>query len=75
MLNNVNENGKFNTNILNNLDFILELKTKAKIKLICYKRLIKKESHDAIKNAGCDIIVTNASIVMNIQKLVKNLLK
>ncbi|MBT3737683.1 MAG: hypothetical protein HOG33_01180 [Candidatus Marinimicrobia bacterium] len=59
----------------NNLDFILELKTKAKIKLICYKRLIKKESHDAIKNAGCDIIVTNASIVMNIQKLVKNLLK
>ena len=59
----------------NNLDFISDLKTKAKIKLICYKSLIQKESHDAIKNAGCDIIVTNASIVMNIQKLVNKLLK
>ena len=59
----------------NNLDFISELKTKAKIKLICYKSLIQKESHDEIKNRGCDILVTNASIVMNIQKLVKNLLK
>ena len=59
----------------NNLDFISELKTKAKIKLICYKKKIKKESHNAMKNAGCDIIVTNASIVMNIQTLVKNLLK
>ena len=59
----------------NNLDFILELKTKAKIKLICYKSLIQKKSHDTIKNAGCDILVTKASIVMNIQILVKNLLK
>ena len=59
----------------NNLEFISALKTKAKIKLICYKRVVKKESHDALKNVGCDIIITNASIVMNIQKLVKNLLK
>ena len=65
----------FDDKKFNNLDFILELKTKAKIKLICYKSLIQKKSHDAIKNAGCDILVTKASIVMNIQILVKNLLK
>ena len=59
----------------NDLDFILELKTKAKIKLICYKSVLKKESHDELKNAGCDLIVTNASIIMNIENLVKNLLK
>ena len=60
-----------------NLDIknqILELKTKAKIKLICYKSVLQKESHDELKNAGCDLVVTNASIVTNIQKLVKNLL-
>ena len=65
----------FDDNKFNNLDFILELKTKAKIKLICYKSVLKKESHDELKNAGCDLIVTNASIVMNIENLVKNLLK
>ena len=58
----------------NNLDFISELKTKFYSDRF-YKNLIKKESHNAMKNAGCDIIVTNASIVMNIQTLVKNLLK
>ena len=65
----------FDDKKFNNLDFILELKTKAKIKLICYKSVLKKESHDELKNAGCDLIVTNASIVMNIENLVKNLLK
>tara|TARA_B100001175_G_scaffold194426_1_gene165040 strand:+ start:898 stop:1236 length:339 start_codon:yes stop_codon:yes gene_type:complete len=65
----------FDDKKFNNLDFILELKTKAKIKLICYKSVLKKESHDKLKNAGCDLIVTNASIVMNIENLVKNLLK
>ena len=65
----------FDDKKFNNLDFILELKTKAKIKLICYKSVLKKESHDELKNAGCDLIVTNASIIMNIENLVKNLLK
>ena len=65
----------FDDKKFNNLDFILELKKKAKIKLICYKSVLKKESHDELKNAGCDLIVTNASIVMNIKNLVKNLLK
>jgi len=65
----------FDDKKFNNLDFILELKTKAKIKLICYKSVLKKESHDELKNVGCDLIVTNASIVMNIENLVKNLLK
>ena len=65
----------FDDKKFNNLDFILELKTKAKIKLICYKSVLKKESHDELKNAGCDLIVTNASIVMNIENLIKNLLK
>ena len=65
----------FDDKKFNNLDFILELKTKAKIKLICYKSVLNKESHDELKNAGCDLIVTNASIAMNIENLVKNLLK
>ena len=65
----------FDDKKFNNLDFILELKTKAKIKLICYKSVLKKESHDELKNAGCDLIVPNASIVMNIKHIVKFLLK
>jgi hypothetical protein len=58
----------------NNIEFISELKTKAKLVLIGYKSKIIKESHTAMKNAGCDILVPKASIVMNIQSLVKNLL-
>jgi len=58
----------------NNIDFISDLKNKAKLILIGYKNKIDKTSHDSMKTSGCEILIPTASIVINIQSLVKTLL-
>ena len=43
--------------------------------LLGYMEKVQKESRDKLKAAGCDMILSKASVVKNIQSLVKELLK
>jgi hypothetical protein len=43
--------------------------------LLGYMEKVQKESRDKLKAAGCDMILPKASVVKNIQSLVKELLK
>ena len=52
-----------------NSHFISDLKKQSGIKLIGYMKLIKKGEQSTYKLAGCDIIISKASILKNIINL------
>jgi hypothetical protein len=55
--------------------FVSELNSQTKMTLLGYMEKVQKESRDKLKAAGCDMILPKASVVKNIQSLVKELLK
>ena len=57
-----------------NTRFIAELRLNSKIFIIGYVSKIIKKSHDELKSSGCNIILSNTSIVKNIESLVKKAL-
>ena len=57
------------------VQFVSELNSQTKMTLLGYMEKVQKESRDKLKAAGCDIILSKASVVKNIQSLVKELLK
>ncbi len=44
-----------------------------KLNIIGYLKFIVKETHDKMKAAGCNLILTHSSLAKNIPTLVKNL--
>ena len=52
-----------------NSSFIPDLKKQSGIKLIGYMTLIKKGKQDNYKIAGCDIIISKASVLKNITNI------
>ena len=58
-----------------NTKFVGELRLNTKIFIIGYMSKIIKKSHDTFKSSGCDIILSNRSIVKNIESLVARALK
>ena len=57
-----------------NTRFIAELRLNSKIFIIGYVSKIIKKSNDELKSSGCNIILSNTSIVKNIESLVKKAL-
>ena len=58
-----------------NNEFIAKLKKDLNIFIIGFVSKVVKKSHDVFKSSGCDIILSNASIIKNIERLVKEGLK
>tara|TARA_B100000575_G_scaffold162491_1_gene129847 strand:+ start:68 stop:406 length:339 start_codon:yes stop_codon:yes gene_type:complete len=58
-----------------NNEFITKLKKDANVFIIGFVSKVVKKSHDAFKFSGCNIILSNASIIKNIERLVKEGLK
>ena len=58
-----------------NNDFITKLKKDANVFIIGFVSKVVKKTHDAFKLSGCNIILSNASIIKNIERLVKEGLK
>jgi len=58
-----------------NSEFISRLKMNSNIYIIGYVSKVVKESHDIFKSSGCDIILSNASISKNIERLASEALK
>jgi len=58
-----------------NTKFVGELRLNTKIFIIGYMSKIIKKSHDTFKSSGCDIILSNRSIVKNIESLAIRALK
>ena len=57
------------------VQFVSELNSQTKMTLLGYMEQVQKESRNKLKAAGCDMILSKASVVKNIQSLVKELLK
>jgi len=55
--------------------FISELNSQTKMTILGYMEKMHKNSLDKLKAAGCDLVLSKASIVKNIQSLVKEILK
>ena len=58
-----------------NSEFISRLKMNSNIYVIGYVSKVVKKSHDTFKLSGCDIILSNASILKNIERLTREALK
>ena len=58
-----------------NTKFLSDLKSNSNLFIIGYISQIIKKSHDAFKSSGCDIILSNASIIKNIESLAKRAIK
>ena len=58
-----------------NTKFLSDLKSNSNLFIIGYISRIIKESHDVFKSSGCDIILSNASIIKNIESLAKRAIK
>lgn len=58
-----------------NNEFITKLKKDANVFIIGFVSKVVKKTHDAFKLSGCNIILSNASIIKNIERLVKEGLK
>ncbi len=58
-----------------NTKFLSEIKLNSNVFIIGYMSRIIKKSHDAFKSSGCDIILSDTSIVKNIESLAKRTLK
>ena len=58
-----------------NNDFITKLKKDENVFIIGFVSKVVKKTHDAFKLSGCNIILSNASIIKNIERLVKEGLK
>ena len=58
-----------------NKEFITEIKNQSGITLIGYIDKVTKGIFDDYKSIGCDIILPKASIVKNIKKILKEILK
>ena len=56
------------------VQFVSELNSQTKMTLLGYMEKVQKESRDKLKAAGCDMILSKASVVKNIQSLVQELL-
>ena len=54
-----------------NNEFITKLKKDANVFIIGFVSKVVKKTHDAFKLSGCNIILSNASIIKNIERLVK----
>ena len=52
-----------------NSNFISDLKKQSGIKLIGYMAIIKKGQQDIYKKAGCEIIISKASVLKNITNI------
>lgn len=58
-----------------NEEFISKLRKDSNVFIIGFVSKVVKKSHDAFKSSGCDIILSSASILKNIERLVKEGLK
>ncbi|MBT3479141.1 MAG: hypothetical protein HOA15_06855 [Candidatus Marinimicrobia bacterium] len=58
-----------------NVQFVSKLNSKTGMTLLGYMNKVHKETRDKLKAAGCDLVISKASIVTNIQSLVKELTK
>ena len=58
-----------------NNEFITKLKKDKNVFIIGFVSKVVKKTHDAFKLSGCNIILSNASILKNIERLVKEGLK
>lgn len=58
-----------------NNEFITKLKKDANVFIIGFVSKVVKKTHDAFKLSGCNIILSNASIIKNIERLVREGLK
>ena len=58
-----------------NSEFISRLKMNSNIYVIGYVSKVVKKSHDTFKLSGCDIILSNPSILKNIERLTREALK
>jgi len=57
------------------VQFVSELKSQTGLTLLGYMKKVHKETRDKLKAAGCDIVISKASVVTNAQSLVKELTK
>ncbi|MBC8346374.1 MAG: hypothetical protein ISR82_00105 [Candidatus Marinimicrobia bacterium] len=57
------------------VQFVSELNSQTKMTLLGYMEKVHKETRDKLKAAGCNMILSKASVVKNIQSLVKELSK
>lgn len=58
-----------------NVQFVSELNSKTQLTLLGYMGKVHKETRDKLKSAGCDLVISKASIVKNVQSLVQELIK
>jgi len=63
-----------NDEVFGQNDFIKELRSNAKSFIIGYMGKVIKDVHDAYKSSGCDLILSNASLLKNIDTLVSEIL-
>ncbi|MEA1882108.1 MAG: hypothetical protein U9N31_06890 [Candidatus Marinimicrobia bacterium] len=58
-----------------NVQFVSSLNSQTKMTLLGYMKKVHKGTRDKLKAAGCDMILSKASMVKNVQSLVKELSK
>ncbi|MDP6340004.1 MAG: hypothetical protein QF842_06745 [Candidatus Marinimicrobia bacterium] len=58
-----------------NVKFVSELNSQTNMTLLGYMKTVHKETMDKLKSAGCNMVISKASIVKNVQSLVKELSK
>ena len=55
-------------------EFIKDLKSNVKFFIIGYMGKVIKDAHDSYKSSGCDLILSKASLIKNIDSLVTEIL-
>ena len=63
-----------NDEVFGQNDFIKELRSNAQSFIIGYIEKVIKDVHDVYKSSGCDLILSNASLLKNIDTLVSEIL-
>jgi len=63
-----------NDEVFGQNDFIKELRSNAQSFIIGYIGKVIKDVHDVYKSSGCDLILSNASLLKNIDTLVSEIL-
>ncbi len=64
-----------NESDFSNSDFLRKLNTNSNIFIVGYVSKVVKKSHDKFKYEGCNMILSNASILKNIERIAREALR